>query len=395
MLGIDLNETAAAVIGWGNQLGLSYPLLLDPASTVYSTYGLGYIPHNALLDTSMVVLYTFYGYDEQTLLSIISNYYPTPPSVQSVAVSQPFMRVAQDSLTITSQLENPENNTLSVKAIISILDSMVVDSIDLYDDGNHNDGQAGDMLYGGFLPPLSAENDYSVGIKFIDHTYSVQSFIPDGARFTTIGPMNLESYVEVMRLPDRIFYKISLINNSQTAMAKSISATVSTDDPNVTAVTGAYQTFGSIAAGQIVQCSQNIGFMFANMQPSFTVPIHLEISSQGFVFWEDSSEIVVGLEDHNSTLPMDFTLKQNYPNPFNPTTSITFELPQASEVTIKIYDMLGKEITTLVSQKLTVGSHTMSWDASDMPSGVYIYRMEAAKAEGKRFKQTRKMILMK
>jgi hypothetical protein len=357
---------------------------------VYGTYGLGYIPHNALLDTSMVVLYTNYGYDEQTLLSMISNYYPVPARVQTISVSQPFMRIGQDSLTITAQMENPGNATLSLKAIISILDSVAVDSIDMFDDGNHNDGQAGDLLYGGILPPLAIENDYSVGIQFTDHTFNGLGFIPDGDRFTTIGPINLDSYVEVMRLPNRIFYKISLINNSTIATARTISASISSSHPNVTSVTGSPQAFGSIGPGQIVQSSQNVGLVFNNMPPSFTVPIHLEISSQGYVFWKDSSEIVVGIEDLNSAVPMNYALHQNYPNPFNPTTMISYQLPVIGPVQLTVHDILGREIATLVNRQMPAGEHQVSWDASDMPSGIYYYKIQAGE-----YTKVRKMILMK
>ncbi|MEE9429585.1 MAG: T9SS type A sorting domain-containing protein [Melioribacteraceae bacterium] len=91
-----------------------------------------------------------------------------------------------------------------------------------------------------------------------------------------------------------------------------------------------------------------------------------------------------------STLPTEFSLTQNYPNPFNPTTTIEFSLPQTSDVTLKIYDMLGKEVTTLVDKKKSGGTYRVSLDATKLSSGIYIYRLEAD-----RFSSTRKMILIK
>jgi hypothetical protein len=91
-------------------------------------------------------------------------------------------------------------------------------------------------------------------------------------------------------------------------------------------------------------------------------------------------------------LPVDkLILLQNYPNPFNPNTTIEFDLPKTSEVTLKIFNILGEEVATLVSDRLAAGSYSYKWfRPAGIASGVYLYRLEA---EG--FVQTKKMILMK
>jgi hypothetical protein len=104
-------------------------------------------------------------------------------------------------------------------------------------------------------------------------------------------------------------------------------------------------------------------------------------------------DVTVALEETPTAVPKDFHLYQNYPNPFNPTTAIKFDLPKASRVTLKIYNILGEEVATLVSDWLTVGSYTYQWDASrsaGIASGVYLYQLEAGD-----FLKTRKMILLK
>ena len=95
-------------------------------------------------------------------------------------------------------------------------------------------------------------------------------------------------------------------------------------------------------------------------------------------------------DDTKQTLPTVYALRQNYPNPFNPTTTIEFDLPRNSKVTLKVFNILGEEVVTLLSASLPSGSYQYEWDASDYASGVYLYRLEA---EG--FVQTRKMILMR
>ncbi len=85
-----------------------------------------------------------------------------------------------------------------------------------------------------------------------------------------------------------------------------------------------------------------------------------------------------------------FALNQNYPNPFNPSTNINFTLPKTEFVTLKIYDILGKEITTLINEELNAGNHTKIWDAKNLSSGVYFYKLQAGK-----FTETKKMVLVR
>ena len=88
--------------------------------------------------------------------------------------------------------------------------------------------------------------------------------------------------------------------------------------------------------------------------------------------------------------PSTFALHQNYPNPFNPSTTIQYALPEDSELTLTIYDMLGREIARLVDEAQKAGTHTVRFDASHLASGTYIYRIETAQ-----FTTTRQMILVK
>jgi hypothetical protein len=111
------------------------------------------------------------------------------------------------------------------------------------------------------------------------------------------------------------------------------------------------------------------------------------------VFWSDSFivNVVSGLEHSEEPLPMQFALKQNYPNPFNPETTIEFQIPSAQFVTLKVNNMLGQEVATLVSKKLTAGNYTYTWDATNFASGVYIYTLETSKG----YKQRKKLLLLK
>jgi hypothetical protein len=105
----------------------------------------------------------------------------------------------------------------------------------------------------------------------------------------------------------------------------------------------------------------------------------------------------VSNEDLTSAeLPQDYALQQNYPNPFNPSTNISFELPQSSQVTLSVYDVNGRLVAELLNSEFYAGGwHEISFDASNLASGVYLYNLRAVSAGGRSFTQTRSMTLIK
>ncbi|MBK8982463.1 MAG: T9SS type A sorting domain-containing protein [Ignavibacteria bacterium] len=108
------------------------------------------------------------------------------------------------------------------------------------------------------------------------------------------------------------------------------------------------------------------------------------------IFIKEGTLTVTGIELHFVTVLKDHILYDNYPNPFNPSTSISFYIPSGENVRLKIFDILGKEITILVNEFMSRGSHTVVFDAKGIPSGVYFYQIEAGN-----FSERKKMILTK
>lgn len=106
-----------------------------------------------------------------------------------------------------------------------------------------------------------------------------------------------------------------------------------------------------------------------------------------YVYYRDA---IVAVEDKEQILPMVFDLKQNYPNPFNPSTIIKFAVPERSMVQIKIYDILGGELVTLINEEMERGWYEKTFNASGYASGMYIYRMQAGN-----YVSTKKMLLVK
>jgi hypothetical protein len=104
----------------------------------------------------------------------------------------------------------------------------------------------------------------------------------------------------------------------------------------------------------------------------------------------DTSALPLGVTTTENKIPKEFVLYQNYPNPFNPITVINYELPAADYVTLKIYDMLGREAAVLVNGKQSAGSYNIRWDATNYPNGVYFYKLTVGD-----YANTKKMVLIK
>ena len=102
------------------------------------------------------------------------------------------------------------------------------------------------------------------------------------------------------------------------------------------------------------------------------------------------TETVTGIIGSNNEIPSEFALKQNYPNPFNPTTTIEYSISNTAFVTLKVYDILGKEVTSLVSEQKAAGNYNVTFDASNYTTGIYYYTLTA-----NNFRETKKMMLTK
>ena len=126
-----------------------------------------------------------------------------------------------------------------------------------------------------------------------------------------------------------------------------------------------------------------------------TEPSQISVS-EDYIFVADrySLEILrltqTDIDEEGIELPQAFSFSQNYPNPFNAATTIRYALPEEAEVSIEIYDILGRRIQTLVAGKQSAGTHTVVWEAKDVSSGVYFYRIEAGE-----YSQTQKCVLLK
>jgi predicted acyl esterase len=111
-------------------------------------------------------------------------------------------------------------------------------------------------------------------------------------------------------------------------------------------------------------------------------PTYVQLPLIGFV--------PIGIQPISSNVPSEFSLQQNYPNPFNPTTNIKFNIPKRDNVTLKVFNILGKEVATLVKENLKAGTYEVKFDGGNLSSGIYFYKLETQS-----YKETKKMVLIK
>jgi photosystem II stability/assembly factor-like uncharacterized protein len=102
------------------------------------------------------------------------------------------------------------------------------------------------------------------------------------------------------------------------------------------------------------------------------------------------ASVITSVNDIPIHLPTDYVLSQNYPNPFNPSTTISFTLPLRSFVSLKVFDLLGRGVAIIVSEEMLAGNYSRQWNATNMPSGVYFYRLQAGS-----FTETKKLVLLR
>ncbi|MDQ3193735.1 MAG: DUF1028 domain-containing protein [Bacteroidota bacterium] len=147
-----------------------------------------------------------------------------------------------------------------------------------------------------------------------------------------------------------------------------------------------WNTSSKSAFIRVARPGDTTGTLFVNLRVLNTPFGRDPIDSLQVLF----NNIMTPVNKISSEIPAGFSLSQNFPNPFNPKTIINYELPVANYVSIKVYDILGSEVMTLVNEKQDAGGYSVGFNASDFPSGIYYYELKAGS-----FEQIKKMVLLK
>lgn len=333
-----------------------------------------------------------YEYDPHKDLAGIIDY---------LSIDRSYAEPGIDSVLITTKMKC--RSEISLLAEIETPDHFQVDSLQLFDDGNHNDGDAGDSLFANTWPtPSVDEKDYYIDLVVtrVD-TDTVVNHFNNTAVFTTTGPVVFDNYTitssdTIPHHGDKLKFEFILKNMGLIDSVKNVTSRIYSLDNHSIPVGTTLPGYGNIAPGQPAIGSKKQYIQFNPFSPdSVYAKFRLDIYSNKNLFWTDTFSVFIhkdptGLEVNKNSLPKEFDLKQNYPNPFNPKTNIQFSIPKTEFVTLKIYNLLGQEIETLVEDKLNPGHFKYVWNASGIPSGVYFYQLKT-----KSFCQTKKLMLLR
>ena len=322
-----------------------------------------------------------------------------------VSIDPTYAYPGTDMVTVNASVENPNNHELSVFAQIMSSDSSLIDSAYLYDDGNHADSLENDGLWGGDWQTETVEGFYSIDLTAADLTEGTSRTIPAAARFTTVGPLEIESLVQLhpaqgaIAPNTAIYFDVFLENLGAITTAEDISVHIQPADTNSTLLGGySIAMFESIPAGE-VRMGQSYLALTTSANCVEGTPIHFDvkIKSQGMTYWEDTGVLLgyVGLAESNSQIPQNYALQQNYPNPFNPATTISYALPEMSDATMTIYGLNGREVVRIANGQQATGYHNVHWGGLNsqglgVSTGVYFCRLSAGS-----YSKTIKMVYLR
>jgi len=294
---------------------------------------------------------------------------------------------SDDTLKISTYIENPNSHLISSKVYIKNLDGNFIDSVEL-----HKTGQSGKSeIWGVNCLAPDFEDIFSIALAAKDITDSKTWTTPNISRFTTAGPLTIDS-IEFVKGTGKYFSIRTFVHNHSNNMnIKNVLIRLILEDPWVTSISPSTIPLPNISPDSIVATTKFNVLYIDSLFPGY-FNFKLEIMSNRWVYWTDSMRVTipaVGI-DNQANLPLTFKLEQNYPNPFNPTTTIKYSIPKQSYVTLKVYNILGSEIKTLVNEEKSAGNYQVKFNAANLPSGVYFYRIQAGS-----FNQVRKMLLIK
>jgi hypothetical protein len=304
----------------------------------------------------------------------------------NIILDKSYYALSKDTVHLSAIIENPNSHQISARSYIKTVDDILVDSIDL---SKQTVNDTSENWTVNIIPTV--EEFYKVSVTAFDQS-SVKSFtLPNATGYTTAGPLTVDS-IAYLRIGNLYYFRPFIRNLGNVKTVKSATIRMKINDPWVISVSSSAVSLPDIAPGSLVSASSWLTTSVDSTLPGY-FNIKFEMMSGGYVYWTDSIKYYIpgwsGIENEE-TIPIEYSLSQNYPNPFNPSTKIKYSVPQTSQVKIKVFDVLGNEIETLVNELKPVGIYELTWNSSNLPSGVYFYQLKAGS-----FVQTKKMILLK
>ncbi len=363
----------------------------------------------------------------------LNNIYPI---IRDLEFYPKVVQVDQD-IHVTVRVE--DDNTGTTVQIPNSFNGLIRAPVNMYDDGLHNDGAAGDFIYGtsiaadsnrasgqilfyisardvqgnsSSLPRNIPQDLFSITVGFDIPKLFINEFMSSNATIISDELAEFDDWVELyngdsiaISLGDK--YLTDNLSNPDKWQLPDMDLQPgeflliwADNDPEQ----GDFHTnYNLDTDGEQLGIFRAEGNSYVPVDTfSFTAKptdISYGRTTDGASSWQlfanptpgATNAVATAIDEKNIALPQQFSLHQNYPNPFNPSTRISYQLAKSSNVDLSIYNLLGQKVATLVSKKQAAGSYIIEWDAAAYSSGVYFYKLDTATG----FTATKKLILLK
>jgi hypothetical protein len=299
----------------------------------------------------------------------------------SVTLDKTYLKLNIDTvIIINATVENPNNHTLSVYAKITDKDKVPVDSLPLFDDGGHGDGNPGDGIWGTLWPVPSIEKIFAVDITTKDTAAGSIRTLPRVVRFTFIGPVVFEGITfrnpdTIPNSGDNLYFKATLRNNGSSASAVMVKAILTSLDtmaliPN----NNNNWSFADIAPGELSTSNMYYKIEISKDCPvNKEIPVKVDITSDGYIFWSDTFSIIVrepvGIEKIMEPIT------RIYPNPTENILNIELNDADNQPLEIEIFTVTG-EVIYQKDYKNIADNFVEQVDLSGYAKGIYLVKVK-------------------
>ena len=298
-----------------------------------------------------------------------------------------YCRPGIDTLKISALVENPNSHQISSMVYIENLESSFIDSVELYKTGVSGNSE----IWTGNCLVADTEAIFSLILSVKDITESKIWTTDNISRVTTIDPSTVDSIgYKIYNGSGLVNIRPFVHNGDKTKTIKNASIKIISIDS--CSYGQGILNLPDIPPDSTVGTFSQLCVSYDDLKFPGYFNFKLEIMSDGWVYWTDSIRLTISTVEivEQANQPLTFNLHQNYPNPFNPTTKIKYQISTESLTSLKVYDILGKEVVILVNEKKQPGVYEVNFNAISLSSGIYFYKLQSGS-----FIETKKMMLLK
>lgn len=311
-------------------------------------------------------------------------WYKNQPYGYSLTMDKKAPMTVNDTITLNAVVENPYTDEISVQLIFESQDGAIIDSVEMFP----VDLDINDSWQCTWIPESLPENFYLLSVKVTDIAAGTNLTSKNLNRITNI-PLLISELTLQKAIDNRYSIKTQLKNGSKSTSISNLSIELSSNDNWVTTLSPDKVNLNGVRPGQIKRIPLSIVYVDQTTFPNY-VDLTYTISKEGWPYWTfDTTLYVVTTGVEQIEVPLSLELEQNYPNPFNSVTTIPWQIAENSEVTLKVLDIVGRTVATLVDEQRQSGNYETQFNAATLPKGIYFCQLKAGENI-----RTRKMILL-